>query len=123
MAEINELQLKIGNKEAISLKPAIVEILEVEAKEVGTKKAKKVICKCQHPDSQEPIHIGSANWENKGKLEVSGLWINKDSDGLIRKNSCLAVFMNSLGVSMIGELTGKKVVTILDNNYLTFKIY
>ena len=126
MAETqNELQTSIGNEEsATTLKPANVKITNVEIKEVGDKKAKKVICTCTHPDSPTDIHISSVKYEVKGQLDVVGLWFNKDSKGMIKKNSALVTLMNHLGCKTLEDLKGKEVVTILDgNNYLTFKAY
>ena len=119
-----ELHTKIGNEEAIKLKPLVVIVKEVKLEEVGTKKAKKLICSAQHPEADSLIKISSIKWENKGKLEVSGLWYNLDSKKLIRKGSALATFLNSMGVSEIAELVGKSINTVLDDKgYLAFKGY
>lgn len=125
MVETNEeLKLGIGNEEAVTLKPAIVKITDISIEEVGAKKSKKVICSVKHPDNPEPIKISGMKYENKGKLEISGLWINKDSRGLIRKGSALAILMNTLGVQQIGLLAGKDIPTIQDEKgYLVFKVY
>lgn len=125
MAETqDELKIGIGNKEALTLKPAVLEILKVSIGEFGDKKARKVICEVKHPDAQENIGISGVKYENKGKLEVSGLWINKDDTGLIRKGSALAVFLNSVGAKTIEELIGMKIQTIQDEKgYLVFKAY
>ena len=125
MAEIqNELEIKIGTEEAITLKPMKVRIMEVKIEEVGEKKAKKVIASCKHPDAEIPIKISAVKWENKGKLEVSGLWFNRDTKNQIRKGSALATFLQSLNADMIGSIVGKEVNTIPDeNNYLVFKGY
>lgn len=120
----NELQIGIGDEEAVSLKPANVKIVDVEVQEVGEKKSKKVVCTCKHPDAQDPIKISAVKYENKGKLEVSGLWVNKDSKGLIRKGSSLAVFLNLTKSEKIESLKGKEVVTCQDEKgYLCFKAY
>lgn len=124
MEQQNELQMGIGTEEATSLKPAKVKIGGVKVEEVGTKKAKKLICVCKHPDKAEDIHLSAVKYENKGKLEVSGLWVNKDSQGLIRKGSALAVFLTALGSSNIDSLRGKEVETAMDEKgYLCFKAY
>ena len=120
----NTLKLTIGNEEVVALKPTNVKIIDVEEKELGVKKAKKIICICKHPDSIEPIHISSVKYENKGKLDTSGLWVNTDKGGLIRKGSALAVFMQSQGVKMPEELKGKEIMTAQDEKgYLCFKAY
>jgi hypothetical protein len=124
MVETNELKLGIGNEEAVTLKPTRVKIISLSVEEVGVKKSKKVICLCKHPDNEEPIKISSVKYENKGKLEVSGLWVNKDSKGLIRKGSALAIFLQNQGASIIEQLAGKEVSTATDDKgYLTFKAY
>jgi len=119
-----ELQTEIGNEEAISLKPLAVVIKEVNVEEVGEKKAKKAIFSCQHPDSETLIKISAVKWESKGKLEVTGLWVNLDSKKLIRKGSALANFLQSNGAKSIGGMVGKSINTVLDEkNYLAFKAY
>jgi len=125
MVEIqDELEIEIGNKEAVALKPTIVRIEEVKAEEVGTKKAKKIICLCRHPDAQDTIQISAVKYEHKGKLDTVGLWINIDEDKLIRKASALAVFMNYCNVKVPGDLKGKEVPTTQDDTgYLVFKGY
>ncbi|RPI76008.1 MAG: hypothetical protein EHM47_00795 [Ignavibacteriales bacterium] len=119
-----ELQTGIGTEEAITLKPATVKITGVIFEEVGIKKSKKLVCTVKHPDNKELIHISAVKYENKGKLEVSGLWKNVDDKGLIRKGSALAVFLNSAGAKVPQELIGKDVVTTQeDKGYLCFKAY
>ena len=122
--EQNELKLEIGTEEATSLKPANVKIENVEIKPFGEKKSNKVVCYAKHPDKDDLIQISEVKYENKGKLEVAGLWINKDSKGKIRKGSALATFLNSQKVKTIEGLKGKEVGTVLDENgYLCFKAY
>ena len=124
MAETSEMELGIGTEEATTLKPAKVSIKVVEINELGEKKSKKVVCFCKHPEKEENISISSIKYENKGKLEVSGLWVNKDGQGLIRKGSALAVFLNTMGCSKVVELEGKEVSTVTDEKgYLCFKGY
>lgn len=124
MEQQNELDTPIGTEESITLKPAIVKILEVNLEEVGLKKAKKLICSVKHQDAEQPIKISAVKWENKSKLEISGLWYNTDSKKLIRKGSALATFLNLLKSATISQLVGKECQTIQDdNNYLVFKGY
>ena len=124
MENQSELQIEIGTEEAISLKPANVKIVDVEIQEVGEKKSKKVVCTCKHPDAQDPIKISAVKYENKGKLEVSGLWNNKDSKNLIRKGCALAVLMTQLNSKTIEGLKDKEVMTCQDEKgYLCFKAY
>ena len=120
----NELEIGIGNEEAITLKPGKVKILSVKTEEVGTKKSKKLIAEVKHPDKEEPIQISAVKYESKGKLEVSGLWVNKDSKGMIRKGSALAVFLQKEGCKTSAELVNKEPETATDDKgYLVFKAY
>ena len=120
----SELQIEIGTEEATSLKPANIKVVEVKVEEVGDKKSKKLICVCKHPDKNEPISISAVKYENKGKLEVSGLWLNKDSKGLLRKGSALAVFLQENGCQTASQLVGKEIGTSIDDKgYLCFKAY
>ena len=125
MAENQDtLKITIGNEEVVALKPTNVKITDVEIKELGVKKAKKVVCTCKHPDATDLIHISSVKYENHGKLETVGLWVNLDKKDLIRKGSALAVFIQSQGVKTIEELKGKEVFTAQDEKgYLCFKAY
>ena len=129
----DELNLGIGTEEAVTLKPANVKIVNVKIEPIGDKndkgeiikkKGEKVSCEVKHPEKEENIKISSIKYENKGKLETSGLWINKDSEGKIRKGSALAVFMNLLKASTIADLKDKETGTCLDDKgYLSFKAY
>jgi hypothetical protein len=125
MVENQELlKTGIGSEEAVTLKPTRVTIVEVEVGQFGTKKANKVVCICQHPDSDNPIKISGVKYELKGKLDTSGLWLNVDSKKLIRKGSALAVFLQSQGCQTIEQLKGKEVLTSTDEKgYLVFKAY
>jgi len=126
MAETNAnlLQTNIGNEEAVTLKPAIVEIMEVKIEEVGAKKSSKVVCLCKHPDGMDPIKISSVKYELKGKLDTVGLWVNLDNKNMIRKGSALAVFLQFQGCQTIENLKGKKIPTTTDDKgYLVFKAY
>ena len=119
-----ELKLGIGTEEAITLKPAKVTIMAVKIDAVGAKLSKKVICEVKHPEKADLVQISSLKYENKGKLEVSGLWVNKDSKGLIRKGSALAVFLQFVGCQTIEQLQGKAIDTTTDEKgYLVFKGY
>ena len=124
--EIKETELGIGNEEMVTLKPAIVKVESVSIDEIPTKKgiSKKVVCLCKHPEKLDLIRISEVKYENKGKLEATGLWINKDSKGLIRKNSALAVFLQHTGSLVISNLVGKELPTTTDDKgYLCFKAY
>lgn len=126
-----ELQTGIGTIEATSLKPLSVVIKAADVREVGEKKAKKVEFSCLHPDSTDLIKISQLKWENKGKLEISGLWYNtaeEEVNGIkvkkIRKGSALAVFLQANNAVNIEGMIGKSLTTILDDKgYLAFKAY
>ncbi len=80
----------------------------------------------KHPDKEDLIKVSSMKFENQKnqKLEVIGLWYNKDEDGNIRKNSPLAIFMDFAQVKVLSELEGMDLVTALDEKgYLCFKAY
>lgn len=124
MTNQEELQTGIGTEEAVTLKPLNVLIKDVLIDEFGEKKAKKVVCTCQHPDSDTPIKISQVKWENKGKLEVTGIWYNVDSQKLIRKGSALASFLQLNKCANVSQLVGKTIQTIQDDKgYLVFKGY
>jgi hypothetical protein len=121
---LSDLEIGIGSKEATSLQPAKVTILGATVEEVGEKKAKKVVCQVKHPDKEENIKISSMVYLKGNTLENSGTWLNKDEDGLIRKNSALAVLLGKVGASSLADLEGKEIETELDaKGYLTFKAY
>ena len=126
MEEQEILKTEIGEEIKVALKPMIVKILKVSVIPVTIKgkENQKVSCEVKHLDASEPIHISSVKYENKGKLIVSGLWVNLDSKGLIRKDSALAILMNSQKCARIQDLENKEIPTILDDkNFLCFKAY
>lgn len=124
---MDELQTGIGTKDAVTLKPLNVVIKEAKIEKVGTKEAKKVVFSCMHPDSNDLIKISSVKWENKGKLEVTGLWYNIVSEegvDKIKKGSALAVFLQNNQAGSISAMIGKSIATTLDDkSYLCFKNY
>ena len=116
--------LEIGTKEAMKLKPGKVKIVSATIQPVGDKGAKKLVCEVKHQDKDETIQISSVKYEQKGKLAVSGLWVNRDDDKKIRKGSALALFLESLEAKTLEDLKDKEVQTVEDDSgYLTFKIY
>lgn len=125
MSEQAQLETKgIGTKETTKLEPATVKIVKAYVEEVGEKKSKKVQCEVKHPAQEDTIKISSVRSERKGKLGIGGLWFNEDEDGLIRKGSLLADFLNFVKVPNIKELEGKEVATVEDDSgYLVFKAY
>jgi hypothetical protein len=124
MQEQEILNTETGEKEAEALKPKRVKIVKVEIQEVGDKKNKKLVCAVKHPDRDETIQISSVKYESKGKLQVTGLWVNLDEDSKIRKGSALAIFTSISGVKVPKELEGKEVDTTEDEKgYLCFKAY
>jgi len=120
----NELEIGIGLKEASRLTPEKVKIVQTRIVTVGEKKHKKVVCSVKHPSKEDRIDISSAKIENKGKLESSGLWLNKDEDELILKGSVLATFLEYMSCKTIKQLEDLEVETTEDDKgYLTFKAY
>ncbi len=116
---------KLGDKESSSLLPeAIVEIVDTRVDAVGDKKTPKLICVCKHPERDDNIEISSLKFEKAGVLAVSGLWINEDEDGNIKKNSGLGQLMSFLKISTLSQLKGCKIQSVLDERgYLTLKAY
>ena len=125
--ETPNLNLTVGTKDMETLKPAEVEIKEVNTEEVSFEKGQKgtkLICSVKHPDKEELIKISSVLHIVNGNVKKPGLWIMKDKEGNLQKGSGLAVLMQKFGANNVGELVGKKVPTELDkNNYLTIKAY
>lgn len=120
------LNLETGEKEAVSLKPAKVKIENVSVQEVGTKGNKKLVCTVKHPDKDDAsISISAVKYEStKQKLTVSGLWVNLDDGGKIRKGTALANFIAHLKCNTPKELEGKEIDTVEDDSgYLVFKAY
>lgn len=122
MEEQEELNLGIGTKETVALKPAKVKIVKATVEPAG--KGKKVSCEVKHPEKEETIKISELRYIKGTEVVVSGTWLNQDEDGLIRKGSALANLLNHLGCKTIKELEGKEVDTELDaKGYLCFKAY
>ena len=125
MEEQKDLEMGIGTKEAVTLKPAKVKIVSVRIEEVGEKKNKKLVCTAKHPDREETIEMSSVKFEGKGnKLVVVGLWVNQDEDKLIRKGSALAIFMNHIAAQTPKDIAERECDTAEDDKgYLCFKAY
>lgn len=125
MEEQKDLEMGIGTKEAVTLKPAKVKIASVRIEEVGDKKNKKIVCTVKHPDREETIEMSSVKFEGKGnKLTVVGLWVNKDEDDLIRRGSALAIFMNHIAAQTLKDIAERECDTTEDEKgYLCFKAY
>jgi len=122
----DDLSLGIGTKEPESLKPAIVKVLSTELQDVnkdGKFIGKKVVCICKHPDKKDPVAISSVKFVKGNQIKNSGLWLNKDDDGLIMKVSALAILLNKVGASSIADLEGKEINTEIENGFLTLKGY
>lgn len=118
------LKLEIGTKESTKLTPERVKILAIKIEVVGEKKNEKLVCEVKHPMNEDPIHISSVKYENKGKLDNVGMWINIDDEGKIRKGSALAVLISYLNKNTPEELVGQEVETVEDDKgYLCFKAY
>lgn len=123
-----DLEITIGTKENVALKPMKVKIEKIEIESQKDKNGKvigdKVVCSCKHPDKEELIKISTVKYEKKNKINVTGTWFNKDEDGLIKKGSALAILLQYLGAMNIRALEGREVDTSTDDNgYLCLKAY
>jgi len=122
--ETNETKIGIGNEEFITLKAAPVLLKSINIETKGDKGSKIAVFLCKHPEKDELIHISRVKYENKGVLETVGLWINKDTKGLIRKGSALAVFLQFNNGKRIDDLLNKVIMTTTyEKGYLCFKAY
>jgi len=123
----DKLKIGIGTKEAVSLKPAKVKIVNVEILDINPENKKisdKVSIEVKHPDREDSIHISTVKYLKGDKVTEAGLWYNLDDDNLIRKGSALAVFLEKIGVTNLEELKGKEVETMdTKSGFLCFKAY
>lgn len=125
----DELNIGIGTKEPVTLKPAKVQILEAKIVPVPPsgkmrKEGQKVVCLIKHPDKADPVEISGAKIIKGMKIQESGLWLNKDEDGKIAKNSPLAALMQKCGATTLKDLVGKSLETEHNmNGFLCFKMY
>lgn len=127
--ETEKGKIGIGTKETVSLKPAMVKIIgfkiemqkeKVSGKEIG----EKVSVICKHPDKPENIEISTVSYRKGKEIKTTGLWFKLDADNLIPKSSGLAQLMNVLNAVCLDNLTGKEIMTELDEKgYLCFKSY
>lgn len=127
METTEDLKLGISEQDDLGdkLQPKPVTVKEVTIDAVGEKGAKKVVLHCIHPDAPDSINISEVKIERTGKLEVVGLWVNKNKmDGKLRKNSGLAMFLRFLNCNTIEELQHKTIQTIqTEKGYLALKGY
>lgn len=126
MEEQTSLDTGIGNTESITLQAKPVKVVKIEIRkvEIKGKQNEKVVAFCKHPDREETIEISQVKYESKGKLVISGLWISKDKESKLIKNSATAILLNSLGCKTIREIENKDISTIPDEKgYLSFKAY
>ena len=120
----NELEMEIGTKESVSLKPAKVTVREATIETVGEKGNKKVVLSVKHPDKEELIHISQLKYVKGNQIVESGTWLNLDEDKKIRMGSALAVLMEKFKAKTINGLVGQEIETVLDSkNYLCLKVY
>lgn len=123
-----DLEIGIGTKDPTALKPAVLRIENVEIKSAMDRHGKvvgdKVVFICKHPDKVEPIEISSVEYLKDKKIVKSGIWLNKDEDGNIRKGSALAYLLEFLKVKNLKETILLPIATSLDDNgYLILKGY
>ena len=121
------LDTEVGNTETITLPAKPVRVVGVRIDKVkgkGGKENEKLVLISKHPDKVENIEISQMKYEIKGILKFSGLWINKDKEGKLIKNSALAILMNTIGIKTMRDFEAKDIPTILDDRgYLAFKCY
>lgn len=127
METTEELKLGISPEEDTSekLQPKNVTVKDVTIEAVGDKGNKKLVLHCIHPDAPDTIKISEAKIERSGKLEVVGLWVNKNKkDGMLRKNSGLANFLVFFGCNVAEDMKLKTIPTIqTEKGYLAIKSY
>ena len=120
--------IKIGTKENVALKPALVKVIsykvEMQKNKDGKDVGEKVAVTCKHPEKDETIEISAVSYKKGKEIKTSGIWFKLDEDGLIPKQSALAGFLVFLKAENLDGLVGKEVQTELDErNYLCFKCY
>lgn len=119
---------KIGiGKATEMLKPLDVVIDSIEEVSVnfGEEVKQKLVLHCKYPAMEKQISIGKTAYLKKGKSrEISGLWITLDDGGLIHGNSALACMLTHYGAGSIGEMKGKTIQTVVDDEgYLAVKSF
>jgi hypothetical protein len=128
------LNLEIGTKESVSLKPAKVKIVSVNIKTKAKSKDGKetemknplVEVMCKHPSKDELVVFTEIKHLRNDKMCLEGLWVNKDEDGNIKKNSALAVLLNFLNAKNLADIYNKEIDTIeksKEDSYLCLKAY
>jgi len=123
--EIQDDEIVIGTEESEVLGPSMVTIEAEKVEMVGKNNNKKAVLICKHPNRELPIEISSVKYEGKGgKLKITGLWLNLDNQGKLKKDSALATLLKSSGVINLKLMVGRQVETVLDEEgYLCFKAY
>lgn len=118
-----ELTKPIGNiePERTLLKPAKVKIVNVFIED--TSKAKKVVFEVKHPDKEETIKISQVAYLRDKTVKNTGTWYNLDKEGNLQKGSALVILLESIGAETIIASKDKEVDTILEGDYLSFKVY
>ena len=124
----DKLKLGIGTKEAAKLeaKPVLITGVRVEMKKdkAGKEVGEMVIFITKHPDKVEPVELDRVKFEKDQKVKVTGAWFNIDSDGLIPKQSALAIAMRFYNVKALEGFVGIQAQTSLDEKgYLAIKAY
>jgi len=134
MTEDNQsiLDVGIGIKEPVTLKPAKVAVQNVRAepkKKLDSDKivGELIILQCKHPNREELIELSNAKVLGANdKIKLSALWFNKDDDGKLAKKSTASQVLRHYNVSNYGELVGKEIDTVVQsesNTFLCIKAY
>ena len=123
--EQTSLDIGIGTEEATTLKPATVSIKRVEIVKVGEKGNEILYTYVKHPEKEEEIRISEVKYlGHDEKLRTSAMWINKDSQGLLKKGSACVALLNFVGVASPAQLVDKEIATVLDDSgFLAYKAY
>jgi len=134
MTEDNQsiLDVGIGTKEPVTLKPAKVAVQNVRVepkKKLDSDKivGELIILQCKHPNREELIELSNAKVLGANdKIKLSALWFNKDDDGKLAKKSTASQVLRHYNVSNYGELVGKEIDTVVQsesNTFLCIKAY
>lgn len=124
--ELDMANMPIGDDvPQVEPKTVRVESYEIRSVPMDDKIYKKLCLVVKHPDMKDTIEVSQVKWLNKDdKLKVSGLWIKRDKDNKLPYQSAVATMLRFFNVSVIKEIEGKELPTVLDERgYLAVKAY
>lgn len=123
------IELELGNKENIraALEAKEIEVIDITSEEQSLKDGSKkpiISLLCKHPDAEKLIELRKVRYLKNNTLVIEGLWITKDTEGKIAKQSALGKLMEFYKVNKLSELANKKLKTSINQeNYLVIKAY